>query len=937
MKSLFSLSGVFFSLLLFGQEDIVFRRLAMDGLTSPTVNSIFKDKEGYLWMGTPEGLNRFDGYKYSNYLQGGADSSLSNNHITDIEEDSLGRMWIATRNGLNLYDRSTQTFKRFFFDDLEANNIEALYLDHKKRLWIGTWHGLYLLHSKNLQFKNFNTKSGFGTYKVGKLLMDSQGLLWIGTLFDGLFLYDEKKNIFRNFNANGGNSSKLSSNNITFLYEDSKKQIWIGTYDKGLNRYDASANTFWQYQKTEATNSIASNHVMTIFESTSNQLIVGGMHGGMSMFNAKSDDFYRYDTDGKLKKLGNKATILCHYKSKQDEVFISTSEGGVKILDDMPYGLIHLRNEETTANSLSINAVTDILYIKNHLWIATDGGGLNDYNIKSKAFTRWNENENHLHKFKDNTINEISQYGENILWLATLKNGPVLYHIKENRFDYSLKQHKELQNCKKIFYDGKSTWVATETAIFQIENLNKPPVKFSKNTTGDSPLRQILGFCTDSNGTLWAASDTKLFYYQPQKGFEAVTLSPQTTINHIASSKQGLLISTKDQGILYKKSVESEYISLAFSENMVSKNVNEALIFNDSLLAVATCDALYVCKFISNTAVEIIYEINTYDGIKGALSGSGTICKINDSTLAIGNLEGIYLIPVTNSKPTSITQNIVVTSIKLNGKHINPDQNKNILVDNLESELQIEASFLNFIKSDKNRYAFKLMGYDSSWNYTGHKRVYSYSRLPEGNYVLYIKAANSDNRWVEKKMDFTISCQTPFYKKTGFIVSVGFVFLLLAGGLVLWLYKKYPSSFLSIKENTKKLIGKFSSSGVGVEEQPNIQNVDFIKNTVFTIENALGLYEIDTDWLCKQLGTSRAQLFRRIKTETGLTVGEFIKQVKLQKAKTMLESGSCSVSEAATLAGFKSLSHFSRSFQAEFGLSPKDVANNGSKATISAA
>ncbi|MCW8813332.1 MAG: hypothetical protein OQK65_07330, partial [Chlorobium sp.] len=333
------LTLIFCSSSLYSQtEEYIFKQLTdADGLSQSTIFTTIQDKDGYLWLGTVDGLNRYDGYEFRIFENDPSDSTtISDNFISAIFEDSDGFLWIGTINGyLNRFDKKTEIFKRFYINNFfstvrnpennfydyplafsrdQINTITTITEDKDGYLWIGTWgNGIIKFDRKNLTgihiFNDPDNPSSLGSNRVLDILTDKEGNLWIATFGAGIDKlgnnYSDKSvsNFgFLHYTSKKNVEGSLSDNKVISLFEDKNKNLWIGTFYGGLNKLDATNKNypsdkakFTTYvHKQNQSNSLSNNTVMAIVQGFDGYLWIGTFGGGVDRFDIDSETFVNF-------------------------------------------------------------------------------------------------------------------------------------------------------------------------------------------------------------------------------------------------------------------------------------------------------------------------------------------------------------------------------------------------------------------------------------------------------------------------------------------------------------------------------------------------------------------------------------------------------------------------------------------------------------------
>jgi ligand-binding sensor domain-containing protein len=361
-----------------------FRQLKVeDGLSQSTILTILQDKKGYMWFGTGNGLNKYNGYSfviYSNIIN--EPSSISSNAITSLFEDSRGTLWIGTVDGvLNRFNRETETFTRFnitsgldkirgpeeeyydypvSFARNNNNSLTTISEDKKGRLWIGTWgKGLIMFDPVNGEtehyYKGKDGTNSLSHNRITKIICDSFGTMWIGTMGGlNLLRVDDGDAVFISKNSN----KAVIDEQVMSLLEDKKKNVWVGTYNSGLFRTErevtADLNTisFIRYSHYHVKNSISSNTVMTLLQDQQGYIWAGTFGGGLDRINSETGEFLNFKKNRFDENSIADDDVLAMYEDRSGIIWIGTHLGsGISKLEKNKIKFNHLRNT-TSQNSL---------------------------------------------------------------------------------------------------------------------------------------------------------------------------------------------------------------------------------------------------------------------------------------------------------------------------------------------------------------------------------------------------------------------------------------------------------------------------------------------------------------------------------------------------------------------------------------------------------
>lgn len=407
------------------------------------VESIYQDRQGVIWVGTyGGGLDKLDLSTKEN-SDGDADgevsfrhyqhvpndpATLSDNTIEAIFEDHTGTLWVGTASGgLNKFERQSERFYRYLNDlndqaSISHNNIETIYEDRTNNLWIGTWGGginkidrkpQKFLHYKH---KPFNENSLSHNY-VRAVHEDASGALWIGTSEGGLDRLDRQSGEVSHYKNDPDDPATLSSNDVRAIWEDRSGTAWVGTYGGGLNKMNSQSEAFIHYKHDPRNpNSLGNNYVWTIYEDATGILWLG-TSGGLDKFDPTTGIFKHYKADSKKTNSLSHNIVRCIYEDRSGVLWVGTY-GGFNKFDPQSETFVHYRHHPAYSNSLSNNSVMTVYQDSAGIfWLGTLGGGLNRFDPRTERFEHYTENDGLPNSF----VHAILEDNSGCMWLSTNK------------------------------------------------------------------------------------------------------------------------------------------------------------------------------------------------------------------------------------------------------------------------------------------------------------------------------------------------------------------------------------------------------------------------------------------------------------------------------------------------------------------------------------
>ncbi len=396
-------------------QNVHFQTIGVEnGISQPTVTSIYQDEFGIIWIGTKDGLNRYNGTDFYIFRpKEGDKNSLYNNNIGTICGDRNGHIYIRCKYAVVEYD-----IREDVFHTIRDNNIQAICYGNSK-LWACTRDSLFMYNRTDKTLEYYYTLQDT---RISCMIEDHGGNLYVGTMNKGLYMIDSNKKWLNYF----------PDKDITCIYEDSKKNIWVGTKDDGLIRLDRNGGTT-NYASVPYENSLSSNYVRCIAEDNLGNYWVGTFKG-LDKLDVTTNTFTNYSEDNKPYSLSN-SSIICMMKDRQGTFWMGTYYGGVNLFNPDYEIYTYYYPDESQKGKLTTPFAGRMKEdSKGGIWIATEGGGLNYLDRKTRTFTAY-KHDIHKNSLASNTIQALYlDEGNQELWIGTLKGGLDRLDLKTTRF-----------------------------------------------------------------------------------------------------------------------------------------------------------------------------------------------------------------------------------------------------------------------------------------------------------------------------------------------------------------------------------------------------------------------------------------------------------------------------------------------------------------------
>ena len=778
------------------QDELRFNHLTIDdGLSNNTVSCILQDSKGFIWIGTHNGLSKYDGYEINVFNKDDNTlGSLSGDIIKCIYEDSKNNLWIGTsNNGLNLYDRSSNRFYSFSHDSLPEtplirNGINSIIEDKQGILLIGTDNGIDLFEPHSKRFTNYlpydpvNYPDNYNSINV--VYEDSDQNLWLGTGRGGLCLFDRANKTFEKYLYDPKDNNSIGDNDIRSIHEDTEGNLWIGTYTGGLNLLNKNENKFNRfYPNPDVKESFT---IKAILDDQRGNLWIG-TRDGLYLFNKKTHRFIRYAHDPHNQSSLNHNNVQVISKDTKGDFWFGT-KGGINFLNITSIPFVHYRADVNNRKYLNQKVVWAIIEDHNgELWFGTEEGGLNRLNRQSGKFTYYLHDPDNPNTVSSNNINSIVEDRENNIWIGTYQGGLNQFNRKTNRFkSFKIDPDKSLINqssVQSLFIDRDGDlWIGASN-LFRFNKKKNSISPIPLNMTGLYP--SIHTITQDSTGNIWCGSQDGKIYCINKKPltsefYHIYVGNEISRINTITVDKENnLWIGSRGGGLFFFDPINKTHLNYTIDDGLASNWVTGILEDGKGKLWISTTKGL--SKFDPDTKVfKNFYKEN---GLQGNLF-SRAYCKTRTGEMFFGGANGVTAFHPDRIISNSYIPPIVITDFKIFNKSVEIGGNNSILTRDISETKNIDLSYkdavftftfsaLNFAISQQNKFAYLMEGFETDWNYVdSRKRFATYTNLDPGRYTFRVKAANNDGLWNEEGTSIIINISPPFWQSWWFKIII---------------------------------------------------------------------------------------------------------------------------------------------------------------------
>ncbi|RNL55746.1 hybrid sensor histidine kinase/response regulator transcription factor [Pedobacter jejuensis] len=744
----------------FAQSQPLLKYLGVEsGLSNNIVNSLYLDGYGFMWMGTYDGLNRYDGYNFKVFRNNqNVDNSLINNHITVLNGDNQNRVWIGTQKGVSYYGYADSKFHKLKVKEggkqtVLTASVNSIAIDKNGAVFIATdENGLYLL-KKGSAIANkvsLNDKD----YAIKALCLANDGLLWFYVKDLGLCNYNPSNAKLKLI--------KPDVKNVTKIIAGEQNVLWIGT-EAGLYKFDTKSTILAKPQ-----NYPNNDNIMNLMLDKQKKLWVSTDGSGIYVLDIRNNNVNHLSA-GKEKGLLSSNSVAQVYEDRESRKWIATLRGGINLIDQQSTQFRTIKNDALKSNSLVNNFVLSFSEDEQqNVWIGTDGGGLSKWNRKQNTFTNFVKN-NEIGSLKSNFITSILNDADNNIWIASFSGGIDRLDKKTQKFIhyscYNNVKGVEEVNIWKLFRDkDKNIWAGTTRG----GALYKYDAQTDKFELFDNNLKDIHALFQDAAGNLWAGNYTALIKIDPLKKhhqFTNINLAVRA-INQ--DSKQRLWIGTEGGGLLQFNPSTKSIKKYTEQDGLPSSSILNILIDAKDNLWCSTYNGL--SKFDARAGTFKNYFSS--DGLQSNQFNYNAALKLKDGAFLFGGINGFNLFYPDSIKENKRIPKIVLTDFRINNIPLDLDSTyKNVSIVDLQqisvpynSSLSINYAAIEFSFQEQISYAYYLEGWDRGWNNVNKLTTAFYSRLSEGEYKLHIKSTDTEGVWSSNEKVIVIKILPPWYR-----------------------------------------------------------------------------------------------------------------------------------------------------------------------------
>ena len=800
------------------------------GLPQESITSIFQDSQGYMWFGTQAGLCRYDGYRIKVFKTNSRDTkSLPDNYVLSTHEDQNGNLWVGTKSGLAQFDRATQKFTTYSPDPKNigskpSHTVEQILADQQNTLWLATDAGLMRFDLKSKQFTHYrhdpSQPESIISDTLNVIAFDRLGNLWVGTAA-GLERFNRKTERFEHIKTHLANRAVEAQNNILSLSFDNADTLWIGTTG-GLSYIRTTQGDRLEITGDE---NLKSTRVLKLLHDNQGMLWIGTIDEGLLRRDPKDGKISRFIQNESDPQSIPSNRINTLFQDKTGLLWIGTWFAGIARTELTSNGFDQSNVLLVDVNRLTGPRVKAIAEDDvGRVWIGTVDG-LNLVDTKNWRISTWKNDKKNPQSLPDNQLLSLEIEANNRLLIGA-KTGLTLFEVDKQKFTrIPLGADANSNYIERLLIDRERTlWVLTHNGLFRRPQGQDKFESFVNDPHNPDTIASNwgLGLLEDREGQIWIGTingldlfnkASKKFRHFQHNALDTKSLS-HNRVHHLFQDSKGRIWVGTAGGLNLLKIDDKGNTEFQLVQDKDGNVDPVGGILEDSNEHIWFSTTAGITSYVPETNT-----VKHYTQKDGLIKGSyfvGASLRLQNGTLVFGGLNGFTAFRTEMIKPDSHKPPVTITDFLISNQSINSMDARQtntfkgsifspegITLSQRNSNFSIEFSALHFSDPTRNKYAYRLEGFDQKWTQTdATKRQASYTNLDPGNYLFRVKASNKDDLWNEEGAQITVTITPPFWKSWWFRI------LFFAGllGVAFNLYKFRIRSFVKRQQRLENLV-----------------------------------------------------------------------------------------------------------------------------------
>ncbi|MFH1843483.1 MAG: two-component regulator propeller domain-containing protein [bacterium] len=807
-----------------GGNTVDFQRLSLeDGLSQTVVTAVLQDSRGFMWFGTQDGLNRYDGFRFHTYRNDPEDPhSLGNNSIVCMEEDQNGDLWIGSdAGGFSRFVWSSQQFIQYRFVPQDAD--------------------------------------GHDQYEIMDIFIDPAGKIWMGTSGHGVLRFDPENEIISEFRHDPADSNSVSDDCVWAVIMDRHSVVWAGT-DNGLNRIErATGKVIRYFHDPEDPSSLSNTAIYSLLEDAAGTIWVGSVNG-LNQYSRATDSFIRFKRDPEDPTSLSGSTVYCLHEDPTGRLWVGTGSAGLNLLDRSTGKFRHFRHDENNPHSLSYDEVDAIAMDRaGVLWVGT-GHGISRLDCYRKQFDHFSVSPDDSTGLSNNFVWSIVENDSGQVWLATTaglnrfdpeteqftvyrcdKNDStslgwddltVLHHDRRgdlwvgsgvgllDRYDSQTgifthylpdKENPDGLITDRVyaFLEDRAgiLWIGTLEGLVSYDPDSETFTRYpydpdDPNSLTEHPVRALF---EDSHGLFWVGSwgdgidcldrNTGLVTRYRHDPNRSGSLCDNTIMCFHEDRHKRLWIGTGN-GLARLDRLSGRFVRLSEKDGLPNNTIYGITEDDQGRLWISTNNGL--CRY--DPEVGTFDNFDLTDGLQSNEFNMLAYCRDASGRMYFGGINGFNVFYPDSIRNNPFVPEVFITDFRLFNQPVPVGETadgRTLLQQSITETELLELGYRDFMitfgfsaahyaSPEKNQFAYILEGFDSDWNYVDDHHQATYTNLPPGEFVFRVKAANCDGVWNEEGVSLAITVSPPFYRSTWFLILAGAAVVALSGGMHLY-------------------------------------------------------------------------------------------------------------------------------------------------------
>lgn len=880
----FILTGVLFA---DDYKNVKFDRLSSEnfklvkGVSQNWIYAIMQDRYGYIWLGTWDGLNKYDGYNFTIF---NVADGLSDHTVYSLLEDFDGNLWIGTENGLTLFDRDKLHLVKVELHSSDSSGryferINSVIQTRDSCIWLGTGAGI-----KKYDPRTGKVTSYLASYQeyysprsnyILDLFEDDKGILWVSTTY-GLVRFDPEAERSTRYYHIPGDSTGLSHDNIRCVIQERSGNFWIGTRH-GLNYYDTTTQKIRQYFHDPADpNSLSDNWIRTIFEDRSGNLWLGTDNGGLCLYDRGKDNFIRFSNKLNENNSLSNNRVYSILEDVDGNLWIGTYNGVNKI-NRYTYNFKHIRQTSEENRGPSSNFIWDF-FEDNHdqLWIGTSGG-VNIYNRETGAFSYLTPRTGPFASLNFSEVRTMVYTPHlNCVWFGLYGTGFARYDIESDEIRLFVPEPdknslSDVYISDMLCTDDNYLWIATGRGLNRYDTKTNTFTIFTHSQAdGGSVSNDIItALYVDSQNNLWVGTDNGLNKYnRDNQTFERYFHGRDNEVKAntffaITEDRSGIMwLGTSGNGLVRFDPRTQEHKVFTTQDGLPNNIVYGILEHDDGTLWMST--NMGIAKFNANTEQFITYDVK--DGLQSYEFNLGSAYRSADGLMYFGGMNGFNVFDPDEIKANPTKPVVVISAFRkfneLQALELKSGDTIRLTYD--DNFFSFEISALDYTNPANNKYQYFLEGFDKTWTTVdAGNRVAEYKKVRPGKYTFFARGSNNDGVWNNEGIALTVIIKPPWYATWWFRLLFIVVVVTIAWVLI---YRRIMH--MRRKHQVEKKLLEIEKQKFELEQKAlRLQmNPHFIFNSLNSIQSYILTH--DTEMAVTYLGKF-SQLMRLILANSG--------------------------------------------------------------------